>query len=329
MRKIGLAGYGEAGRRFASAIRLLPETELAAVWMPDRETDAADEQAAASLAQQCRDIEELLGAGIDAICIAVPLAQRAETIRAAAAAGKPILCEAPIAASVAEAGELADVCRNAGSALYPVHAARSSAHYKDLRKHLKAGSIGEAGVAHFGSRLPAASGSLEAGAFEALFRDADLIRWMLGDSARVYAMQAGESGEQCTIATFRLQQGSIATVKIHSGKLHAGKRRSGAAETIIEIAGKGGVIRHDSRRTNSFVLENSDSPQGAPADPIFERTVVDGYREQLNRIRSSIINKSDIKEEEPPITLEDSFRSLAAAEAAHQSIHSGLPVIMS
>src|SRR5207248_5257235 len=60
------------------------------------------------------DYRDLIGPGIDAVVIATPPAQHARMGLDAIAAGKHVLCEKPLAASLAEARALRDGARAAG-----------------------------------------------------------------------------------------------------------------------------------------------------------------------------------------------------------------------
>jgi len=58
--------------------------------------------------------EEVLEAGVDAVYIPLPTGCRLEWVKKAAAAGKHVLCEKPIAPTLAEAFEMTEACRAAG-----------------------------------------------------------------------------------------------------------------------------------------------------------------------------------------------------------------------
>ena len=79
---------------------------------------------------------------IDAVYIALPPSMHAEWTIRAAAAGKHVLCEKPLAASYAEAEEMAAACRRAGVQLMDgvmwKHHARTAA----MRGHIERGELG-------------------------------------------------------------------------------------------------------------------------------------------------------------------------------------------
>jgi predicted dehydrogenase len=79
---------------------------------------------------------------LDAVYIAVPPSQHAEWTIRAARAGKHVLCEKPLACSLAEAEQMARACRSAGVQLMDgvmwAHHERTAA----MKRHLDDGSLG-------------------------------------------------------------------------------------------------------------------------------------------------------------------------------------------
>ena len=88
--------------------------------------------------------DELLSASdLDAIYIALPPSMHAEWTIKAAEQGKHVLCEKPLARNVAEAKQMAEVCRQNGVQLMDgvmwAHHARTAA----MKRHLTDGSLGK------------------------------------------------------------------------------------------------------------------------------------------------------------------------------------------
>ena len=121
--RIGLIGAGRIGRKHAETVSRLSTAVLAAV-------ADADEGAAATAAgfggdgtgvAVVTDYRRLLDdPAIDAVVIAAPTDLHAALIAAAAAAGKQIFCEKPIALTVAEADEALAAVARAGVQPQPV-----------------------------------------------------------------------------------------------------------------------------------------------------------------------------------------------------------------
>src|ERR1700681_1647550 len=117
MRKLGIGvlGVGEMGKRHAENIRrLVPEARLAAV--ADVAAERASEVAAElEIEHSFRSFDAMLECKeVDAVLIATPDKFHARAIREAAAAGKDILCEKPLATNLPEAHEALNAVAKAG-----------------------------------------------------------------------------------------------------------------------------------------------------------------------------------------------------------------------
>jgi 1,5-anhydro-D-fructose reductase (1,5-anhydro-D-mannitol-forming) len=137
------------------------------------------------------DLGELLGSGIDAVYIATTNERhRAQTL-AAAAAGKHVLCEKPLALTLADAREMVAACRKAGVVMGTNHHLRNAATIRALRDAVAQGRIGKALFARVfhavflpphlqGWRIKdAAAGS--GAVMDITVHDADTLRFVLGD----------------------------------------------------------------------------------------------------------------------------------------------------
>jgi predicted dehydrogenase len=112
--RFGLVGAGPwATNVHAPAIAAHPDTELVAVWA--RRPEEAQRLAAAHGAAVADDVDALI-ADVDAVAFAVPPGVQAELAVRAAAAGRHLVLEKPIGATVAEAERLADAVGTAGVA---------------------------------------------------------------------------------------------------------------------------------------------------------------------------------------------------------------------
>ncbi|MGV9310059.1 Gfo/Idh/MocA family protein [Nonomuraea sp. NPDC003727] len=110
----GIAATGGIARTVGAVIAAEPGMRVAAVGSRDqgRAAELAAELGAdaayGSYAQLCQD------PAVDVIYVATPHAQHLEVAEAAIAAGKAVLCEKPLAASVADAERMVKLARQAG-----------------------------------------------------------------------------------------------------------------------------------------------------------------------------------------------------------------------
>lgn len=92
---------------------------------------------------------------IDVVDICTPEFLHHEQTLAAAAAGKHVHCEKPMASSVAEADAMIDACRNAGVHLMVGHSRRFTPRYQQIRAALDRGEIGDVRFVRENERRPA------------------------------------------------------------------------------------------------------------------------------------------------------------------------------
>src|SRR5215213_7957011 len=101
MIRAGICGAGFIAAAHARAYAALSHVQLTAV--ADPRPGKADQLAQRYGASAVASLEELLDAGVDMISICTPTPTHAELATAAIRAGKHVLCEKPIARTVAEA----------------------------------------------------------------------------------------------------------------------------------------------------------------------------------------------------------------------------------
>lgn len=112
--RIGILGAANIARQFTAAARTVPTVEIAAV-ASRTEATAAAFAAENDIAAHYGSYEALLAASdIDAVYIPLPNSLHAEWAVKAAKAGKHVLCEKPLALSLAEAERMFAAARQAG-----------------------------------------------------------------------------------------------------------------------------------------------------------------------------------------------------------------------
>src|SRR5882724_1611771 len=145
MRKLGVGvlGIGEMGKRHAENLRrLTPNAELVAVadLAADRARQVADEL---EIKNSFGSLEAMLECkGLDAVVIATPDKFHAPAVKIAAAAGKAILCEKPLALTLTDAQELLAAVSKAGVRMQVGFMRRYDPAYSAAMKRIEAGEIG-------------------------------------------------------------------------------------------------------------------------------------------------------------------------------------------
>ncbi|MBI3695847.1 MAG: Gfo/Idh/MocA family oxidoreductase, partial [Acidobacteria bacterium] len=142
--KIGLAIIG-AGTviegRHLPALQTISEIQVLALYDPNRET--AERVASAAGARVAASVEEAISTeGVQAVTVASPNVFHRAGVEAAAAAGKHVLCEKPIATNLRDARAILDAAKRAGIVLQVGFHHRFSGEFRLARRLLEAGAIG-------------------------------------------------------------------------------------------------------------------------------------------------------------------------------------------
>lgn len=135
----GIAGYGWLARDYAApALRALPGARLVAAYDVD---PAARQAARATGLATTADLAAFL-AGIDAVYVATPNHAHRGLVETAAARGVHVLCEKPMATTLAEGEAMLAACRRADVAYATAYDQRHHPAHVALRDLVRAGELG-------------------------------------------------------------------------------------------------------------------------------------------------------------------------------------------
>jgi len=186
---IGILGVGDMGQRHAENIRMLGgEARLVAI--ADPATERARHVARELEVEHCfSSLDEMLALkAVDCVIVAAPDKFHAAAICSAAAAGKDILCEKPIALNLADAIAALRAVEKAGVRLQIGFMRRYDAGYSAARKRVEAGEIGEPVIFKSLGRdrdaPPIASYQAKLNGmllYNNTIHDFDLARWLMDD----------------------------------------------------------------------------------------------------------------------------------------------------
>ena len=293
-------------------------------------TDASRGEAYAKangIAQATTDLGTLLGSGIDAVYIATTNELHKPQTLAAAAAGKHVLCEKPLALTLADARQMVEACRAAGVVMGTNHHLRNAGTHRAMREAIRAGRIGKplfAKVAHAvylpehlqGWRLtnPDAGGGV---VLDITVHDADTLRFVLDDepvAVRAMTQRAG-------MASDALEDGAMTLARFKSGLLAQmhDAFTTPFARTGFEVHGtQGSLYATDcmtQRPIGEVVLRTGAGEETLPID--HDNLYLRSVRAFEAAIRG---------EGQPSATGEDGVRSMALAIAALESARTGREV---
>ncbi len=323
MTNIAVVGAGTMGAIHAESCRALPGATLA--WVVDSERERAERVAAPDNARVAATLTEALrDPTLDAVILAVPTPFHRALTEEAAAAGKHVFCEKPIALSLDDARAMTAACERAGVRFMVGHVVRFFPEYARLGALLAKGAIGEVGIVRasrvntypFVGRGWYANFAWSGGpVLDMMIHDLDTLRWYFGEIARVAARGLSYGPHQPTVdyalAVVRFASGVVAHVE--TSWAHSTFR------TSIEIAGSGGILRHASEETAALRLERprADAPTAGvnvPRNPLAESPYTTELRHFLDRIADGgpILTDGD-----------EATRALAAALAVLEAVRTG------
>jgi phthalate 4,5-cis-dihydrodiol dehydrogenase len=139
--RIGIAGFGTAGRSFVPAIRSHPGFELAAFAEPEPHIrgEIASELGAAPYASL---VDMLAHPGLDAVYIATPTVLHEEHVLQALQAGMHVLVEKPMAVNVAHALSMVNAAKDSGRVFVVGHSHGYDLPVQEMRRLIAGGSLG-------------------------------------------------------------------------------------------------------------------------------------------------------------------------------------------
>jgi 1,5-anhydro-D-fructose reductase (1,5-anhydro-D-mannitol-forming) len=324
----GLIGASTIAREHViAAIRAQPSGEVVAVMSSDA-ARARDYAAANAIPRAGSDLATLLAmSDVDAVYISTTNELHLAQTLAAAKAGKHVLCEKPLALTVADALAMVEACRKAGIVLATNHHLRNAASHRAMREAIKSGHIGKplaARVFHAvflpphlqGWRLdrPEAGGGV---ILDITVHDADTLRFVLDDDPVEVVALAQSAGmakaglEDAVMATIRFKSGVIAQAHDAFTVKHAG--------TGFEVHGtEGSLIARDVMTQQPIGTVTLRTAAGDVALPLDREGL---YVRALRQFHAAIRGEGP-----PAADGRDGVWSLATALAAAESAKTGRAV---
>jgi len=327
MIRFALIGAGFIGGAHARNLAAHPDIDFALVH--DIDPARAADVAARHGARAAAGLDAIFASGeIDAVFIASSTNTHADYLERAAGAGKAILCEKPIDLDIDRARGAVAAVTEAGVPAMIDFNRRFDASHAELRANVAAGEAGAIELVQMTSRGPAVPPIEYVKVSGGQMRDQtihffDLLRWITGDDpVEVHAMGAaladprvGEAGDVDTsIALLRMRGGALC-------QIDSARRTTYGYDERIEVFGSTGLVESRRQRFRGVSRYNGD------------RIVEDGlHAGWFERIESSYYSALDafVKAVQggvaPSPSLDDGLKAQLIAEAATQSLRTGVPV---
>lgn len=324
--RVGIIGAGAMGMTHAAAWSYTPAQVVGVVAKtPDLARPLAD-------CHRCRvypSLEALLP-DVDVLDICTPTHLHHAMVLQAAAAGKHVICEKPLARSIVQGQEMIAACARAGVKLLVAHVVRFFPEYALAKQTVSSGSIGRPAVIRL-KRLVFQPRKADDNWFvdfdksggmmmDLMIHDFDYARWVAGDVMTVYARsilsQSPDVGVDHGLAILTHRNGAISHIE------GSWAYPPPTFRTAFEIACERGLLVHDSAATAPISVhahkrgdEAGDVP--LPASPLTESP----YTTEIKAFYHAIADDAPT-----PVTATDGLAAVQIALAAIQSAQGGAPV---
>jgi UDP-N-acetylglucosamine 3-dehydrogenase len=328
--KVGIIGAGTMGRIHAGHWARLP-VELAGFYS----RTLVRAQAIAPVFGGCAfpSLEALLSE-VDVVDVCTPTPTHKQMVLAAAAAGKHVICEKPLARHLRDAEAMVAACAAAGIRLFVAHAVRFFPEYARAKEILDAGTLGRPGVIRTvrGGNFPAPDTENWFADFERsggvimdmLIHDIDYVRWCFGEIKTVFARGLTFSGvprADHVLLMVRFHNGAIGHLE-GSWAFPPGNFR-----TRLEIAGDGGLLEVDSLDSLPFSVtlkqQGTSLTAGVPVPESPMHPTDDPYYQEIAHFFSCLESGADFV-----VSPQDALEAMRVAMAALKSLRTGRPVDM-
>ena len=334
--RIGLVGAGRMGSIHARLVRAsVPQAKL--VGIADVNIDAASRLAAQLDDPPVFDsIEALLATpGLDAVLIATSSSRHLEMIQLAASAGKDILCEKPIALTLADTDAAIDAAARAGVRLQVGFMRRWEPDYVRAKARLASGDFGrpmlfkslqfDAEPPPLTFADPAVSGGIM---IDMGIHEFDLARWLMADEV-VEVHAYGSTYAHPTLASvgdvdsaevnLRIANGSTGTVELARNTTYGEDVRTEVLATNGSVWV--GLLSATQGALSGGAVSGAVSVDALdPSIPRFER----GLAAQACGFVQAILDDGPVA-----VSGADARAAFQIAEAATRSMREGRPVDVS
>jgi len=232
--KTAVIGYGKVAHIHAEALASIPESEFVAVC--GRDAGKARAFAEPYGAKPFTDVEEMVGAGVQAVVVATPHPAHASVTTAALRAGAHAIVEKPLASSLGDCDAMIAAAREGGRTLAMISQRRLYAPVQRVRQAIDAGKIGRpvlGTVALLGWRSEEYyrsdpwRGSWDGEGGGVLVNQAphqiDILQWFMGDVDELYGAWANLNHpyievEDTSVAVIRFKSGALGNIVVSNSQ---------------------------------------------------------------------------------------------------------------
>ena len=268
---VGVIGTGVMGSEHARLVsREIPDAHLAGVF----DADAARAQTAAAGATVFPDPRSLIASDrVGAVIIASPDGTHAEMALACLEAGKPVLCEKPLASSAAEALRVVQAEVALKRRLIQVgYMRRFDPGYQEMKRIKDEGGVGAAVMLHNVHRNVSApewfTGPMAV--TNSFVHEIDVSRWLTGSEMVSAHVASGPGGDPLMI-TMRTDRDELVSTEVYINAAYG-------YHVHAELVGRQGTV---ALAPSSLTIRNKDRTGGVSYPDNWIPRFADAYRRQL------------------------------------------------
>lgn len=323
MIRIGLVGSGSMAQVYADRIKSLENATVTAVVSPNTAESFVTEyvptaSAYSSLEGACAETD------LDAAAILTPTHTHRELIADATDHGLDIICEKPLARTLADANAIAETVEQTDVTCMVAHATRFFPEYAKAKERVEDGDIGTPGIVRTqrafgfeGSRGWFSDHEKSGGVLlDLAIHDFDYLRWVFGPVERVFARTNTWGESETTVTLLRFESGVVGHVEAECVQVPTVPFTTG-----FEFAGDDGLIEYENDAA-PITLYTNDGVH-VPRDPVGDDLPLseDGYYKQLADFVRCVETG-----DEPAIPVSDGIEAVRLSLAAIESADLGEPV---
>lgn len=322
--RIGLIGSGRIGTHHAEALsRHVASAELAVV--ADASVESAQRLGEALGVPFTSDIDAVLAdESIEAVAITTSSTVHAELIQRAAAAGKAVFCEKPMAMTLAEADAAIAACEQAGVALQVGFNRRFAPDFAAAHEVVAAGGVGSPQLLRSLTRDPGLAHPEAVPPWtiftQTLIHDFDTLLWFSSGARPVEVHAFADALVAPDFKKSGLLDTAIVTIRFDNGALATAEASFSATygyDVRVEVFGSGGMVT-----------------AGSPASLSMAHWSADGVAQRTARSDTELLHGAYVAElaafaravragEPAPVGGADARAALEVALAAIASVESG------
>jgi myo-inositol 2-dehydrogenase / D-chiro-inositol 1-dehydrogenase len=327
--RVGLVGAGRIGTFHGETVALhVPGARLSAV--ADPALGAAERLAGRFGARAYTDPAEMFGSDqVDAVVIASTARVHTDLVVAAAAAGKPIFCEKPMAFSLEDADRAIAAAAQAGVPLQVGFNRRFAADFRAAHEVVASGGIGTPHLLRSLTRDPglANPGGVPPWTIfrETLIHDFDALLWFAGDARPVEVYAVADALVAPAFRDAGLLDTSVVLVRFDGGAIATAEASFSAAygyDVRGEVFGSSGMVTAGEQAATAM---RHYSTAGVAQHTVRGDTALfrDAYTAELAHFVDCARTGAT-----PEVTGHDARAALAVAVAAITSVSEHRPVAL-